>query len=67
MKTKKCSNCFHVKNINEFYKKLNSEQSRCKQCNVEVVQGYRLRKRYSLLDNVIQNRLRNGTTYNERT
>lgn len=40
---KKCSNCFTVKNISYFYRKLKSYQSRCKSCNAEVVRGYRKR------------------------
>ncbi len=37
---KKCSNCFQVKPLDAFYRKLNRHQSRCKQCNAEVVYSY---------------------------
>ncbi len=37
---KPCSNCFQVKPLAEFYKKLSGFQSRCKACNAEVVRGY---------------------------
>lgn len=40
MATKKCSNCFQVKPVSEFYRKLDGYQSRCKACNAEVVAGY---------------------------
>lgn len=42
---KKCSNCFEVKSLDQFYRKLDRHQSRCKDCNAEVVRGYQNRKR----------------------
>lgn len=42
---KKCSNCFQIKPLSEFYRKLKRYQSRCKACNAEVVRGYMERKR----------------------
>jgi hypothetical protein len=42
---KKCSNCFKVKPVTEFYRKLNDYQSRCKACNSEVVCAYAKRLR----------------------
>ena len=49
MKSKKCSNCFRVKFECEFYRKCNGLQSRCKQCNAEVVRSYAQRKRRQVL------------------
>lgn len=43
MRTKKCSNCFKTKPVEEFYRKLHSYQSRCKECNPQVVKGYKNR------------------------
>ena len=48
--TKKCSNCFQVKLVTEFYRKLKSYQSRCKQCNAEVCSGYKLNKSLKRLE-----------------
>lgn len=51
MKTKKCSNCFEEKPLNEFYVKREKQgryvyrQSRCKACNPEVVASYRKQRR----------------------
>lgn len=45
MGTKKCSNCFQVKPLDQFYRKLNRHQSRCKLCNAEVVRGYMQRRK----------------------
>lgn len=42
----KCSNCFKVKPVDEFYKKLERHQSRCKSCNAEVVRSYQSAKRF---------------------
>lgn len=42
---KKCSNCFQFKPLDEFYRKLDGHQARCKACNAEVVSGYRERLR----------------------
>lgn len=44
--SKKCSNCFQVKPLEAFYRKLRAHQSRCKACNAEVVRGYYARFRY---------------------
>lgn len=41
---KKCINCFKLKPLAQFYRKLTSWQSRCKSCNTEVCKGYRMRK-----------------------
>lgn len=47
---KKCSNCFQLKPLTEFYVKRwkgkEAHQSRCKACNAEVVRGYRRRKQH---------------------
>lgn len=52
---KKCSNCFQLKHNDKFYvKRANNKitrQSRCKACNNEVVQGYKLRKKQEFNDN----------------
>lgn len=41
---KKCSNCFKLKALTSFYVKRGfGHQSRCKDCNAEVVRGYRER------------------------
>jgi hypothetical protein len=45
MTEKKCSNCFQVKPISEFYRKCDRHQSRCKSCNAEVCFVYRNRLR----------------------
>lgn len=42
---KKCSNCFQFKPLDEFYRKIDGHQARCKACNAEVVRGYRERLR----------------------
>lgn len=42
---KKCSNCFQLKPLTEFYvKRPNGHQSRCKSCNAEVVAAYKKAK-----------------------
>lgn len=47
MTVKRCSNCFVVKDTSEFYTRKYKgqirQQSRCKDCNAEVVLGYRYR------------------------
>lgn len=43
---KRCSNCFELKPLSDFYRKLSHFQARCKQCNNEVCAGYRERVRY---------------------
>ena len=40
---KKCLNCFHLKPLEDFYRKLDGRQSRCKACNAEFVRGYNQR------------------------
>jgi hypothetical protein len=47
---KKCSNCFKIKPVTEFYRKLDRWQSRCKACNAEVVYGYNYRAKLRLRD-----------------
>lgn len=48
---KKCSNCFRIKPTEAFYRKrdpkrgVDTWQSRCKDCNAEVVAGYHARAR----------------------
>lgn len=42
---KRCSNCFQEKPLDQFYKKLDRYQARCKSCNTEVCFVYRNRKR----------------------
>lgn len=37
---RKCYNCFEVKPLTSFYKKLTGFQYRCKSCNAEVVRAY---------------------------
>lgn len=43
---KKCSNCFQLKPLTDFYVKRaqNSYQSRCKKCNPEVCKAYAKRR-----------------------
>jgi hypothetical protein len=42
---KKCSNCFQVKVLCDFYpKRPDGYQSRCKDCNAEVCRAYKKRK-----------------------
>lgn len=41
----KCSNCFQIKPISEFYQKGDGYQSRCKACNNEVCSAYREKAR----------------------
>lgn len=43
---KKCSNCFQVKTLDSFYRKLERHQARCKACNAEVVRGWKNRKKH---------------------
>lgn len=43
---KKCSNCFELKSLDSFYRKLERHQSRCKACNAEVVRGYNDRAKH---------------------
>lgn len=43
---KRCSNCFKVKPVNQFYKKLKRYQARCIACNNEVCKGYQDKLRY---------------------
>lgn len=54
MVEKKCSNCFKIKPVTEFYRKRaygpNGRQSRCKECNNEVVRGYHERARERMRD-----------------
>lgn len=53
---KKCSNCFQLKDLSEFYPKrhrykdriYSTHQSRCKSCNAEVCAGYKERARWRL-------------------
>ena len=50
MSEKKCSNCFKIKPVSAFYPKryrsgYTTTQSRCKDCNAEVVRGYMRRKK----------------------
>lgn len=33
---RRCSNCFQIKPLRDFYRKKNGYQSRCKPCNAEV-------------------------------
>jgi hypothetical protein len=49
---KKCSNCFKLKPVSEFYTRRTGDgrQSRCKECNREVVAGYRERARGRMRD-----------------
>lgn len=47
---KKCGNCFQIKPVTEFYKKLNGYQWNCKACNAEVKYGYYDRKRTKMRD-----------------
>lgn len=43
---KKCSNCFRVKALSEFYVKRGyGHQSRCKSCNAEVCYVYANKRR----------------------
>lgn len=60
---KKCSNCFEVKPVNNFYKKLQSYQSRCKECNAEVVRGYAKRLREKKRDLIL---LKSGIEFASR-
>lgn len=46
--TKKCSNCFKYKTVDQFYRRLNNYQSRCKDCNAEVCLGYQQRRKEAL-------------------
>lgn len=41
--TKKCTNCFQLKPLTEFYRKLKRHQARCKDCNAEVCRSDRER------------------------
>lgn len=53
---KKCSNCFASKHVDDFYPRSKNKlptrpqdyQSRCIDCNPEVVRGYNQRKREAL-------------------
>lgn len=56
MKTKKCSNCFKIKPVSEFYTRRQSDgfQSRCKSCNTEVCAGYRERLKLEVLGGVLE-------------
>jgi len=47
---KKCSNCFKVKPVTEFYRKVYRWQARCKACNAEVCRAYRHRRQKRLRD-----------------
>lgn len=38
-----CLNCFRWKPVSEFYRKRDSYQSRCQNCNAEVVAGWKER------------------------
>ena len=55
---KKCSNCFKIKPVEEFYvsrtKGPNRYQSRCKACNSEVVQGSRYRRQQKEFSNWVK-------------
>lgn len=48
---KKCSNCFKIKCVYEFYSRDQGDgyQSRCKDCNTEVCAGYRERNSHGSL------------------
>lgn len=43
---RKCSNCFQYKELGAFYAKREGHQSRCKDCNAEVVAGYKDRAKH---------------------
>lgn len=45
--SKKCSNCFKVKSLTDFYRKLDKHQARCKSCNNEVVGAWRDKDRFA--------------------
>lgn len=40
---RKCNNCFNVKSVSEFYRRLDDYQGRCKACQAEVWAGYKAR------------------------
>lgn len=40
---KRCSNCFRIKPLEQFHRKLERHQSRCKACNAEVVASWMAR------------------------
>ena len=51
IETKKCSNCFKIKPVSEFYTRRDGHQSRCKDCNNEVCKGYQSEKKLREQDN----------------
>lgn len=46
---RKCSNCFQVKPVSEFYRKLRGHQCRCKACQPEVQRAWYRRSRAKAL------------------
>lgn len=56
MLQKRCSNCFELKPVDQFYRKLDRHQSRCKQCNNEVCFAWRNRHRPKKLERYFETR-----------